>query len=107
MIATIAICSLIILACFIACAIGVSKAMQTVNAAHARLDKRQAELDRREYLMNVRQDQMTQEHAEFGQQVLDLNMRLSECDGKRRQLARQLEKATSSAPLLGRSQPRE
>ena len=90
MIATIAICSLIILACFIVCAIAVSKSMQTVTTANARLDKRATELDRREYLMNVRQDQMTREHAEFGQQALDLNLRLSVCDGQRREALRQL-----------------
>jgi hypothetical protein len=90
MIATIVICSLIILGCFVACAIGVSKAMQMVSTANAGLDKRQAELDRREYLMNVRQDQMTREHAEFGQQALDLNLRLSVCDGQRREALRQL-----------------
>ena len=90
MIATIVICSLIILGCFVACAIGVSKAMQKIDMANARLDKRQAELDRREYLMNVRQDQMTREHAEFGQQALDLNLRLNVCDGQRREAVRQL-----------------
>ena len=97
MIGTIAICSLIILACFVVCSIGVSKAMHTVATANARLDKRQAELDRREYLMNVRQDQMTREHAEYGEKVLDLNLRLSECDGQRREALRQLRKMQRAA----------
>lgn len=97
MIATIAICSSIILGCFVVCAIAVSKSMQTVASANARLDKRAAELDQRDELLKAAQIRMTREHAEYGERVLGLNLRLSECDMQRREAVRQLRKMQRAA----------